>query len=185
MKHQGTVTLRTPRLVLRRLALSDAELMYTNWAGDPAVTEHLSWPAHVSAQATAEYLSTVIPGYAANDCYLWAIELKIPGEPIGTIGVVGMNETIGEAEIGYCIGRPWWAQGLMTEAASAVADFLFSQVEINRLVIKHASDNPASGAVAMKLGMSHEGCLRQGIRTNQGLEDAEVWSLLTSDRITV
>ena len=37
MKHLGTVTLETERLILRRFELSDADSMFKNWAGDSEV----------------------------------------------------------------------------------------------------------------------------------------------------
>ena len=42
MKHKGTVTLETERLVLRRLTIEDAEIMYRNWASDDEVTKYLT-----------------------------------------------------------------------------------------------------------------------------------------------
>ena len=38
MRHTGTITLETPRLILRRFAAGDAAAMYRNWASDPEVT---------------------------------------------------------------------------------------------------------------------------------------------------
>ena len=52
MEHKGTVTLETPRLILRRLTLADAEPMYRNWASDPGVTKFLTWPTHSSVEIT-------------------------------------------------------------------------------------------------------------------------------------
>ena len=46
MQHMGTKLLQTDRLILRPFTMADAQAMYDNWAADPAVTEHLSWPAH-------------------------------------------------------------------------------------------------------------------------------------------
>ena len=34
MKHCGTQTLETPRLLLRPLRMDDCEMMFNNWAGD-------------------------------------------------------------------------------------------------------------------------------------------------------
>lgn len=42
MKHQGTKTIETPRLILRRFTLEDAPAMYRNWASDPEVTKFLT-----------------------------------------------------------------------------------------------------------------------------------------------
>ena len=46
MKHQGTKELETPRLLLRRFTLDDAEAIYRNWCSDEDVTKYLTWPTH-------------------------------------------------------------------------------------------------------------------------------------------
>ena len=43
MNHCGTRILETPRLLLRPLTMDDAQMMYDNWASDPAVTKYLRW----------------------------------------------------------------------------------------------------------------------------------------------
>ncbi len=52
MNHCGTQRLETKRLVLRRLAVSDAEAMFRNWASDPEVTRFLTWPTHTDVNVT-------------------------------------------------------------------------------------------------------------------------------------
>ena len=42
MKHCGTQSIETERLVLRRFSIDDAEAMYRNWASDPEVTKYLT-----------------------------------------------------------------------------------------------------------------------------------------------
>ena len=39
LNHKGTLTLETPRLILRRAIREDAEPMFRNWASDPEVTK--------------------------------------------------------------------------------------------------------------------------------------------------
>ena len=56
MKDLGTKRLETERLILRRFTLEDAEKMYENWAGDPEVTELLTWPTHESAEISRQIL---------------------------------------------------------------------------------------------------------------------------------
>ena len=62
MKHLGTKTIETRRLVLRRFTLADAEPMYRNWASDPEVTRYLLWPAHESEE---EITALLIPFIAS------------------------------------------------------------------------------------------------------------------------
>ncbi len=52
MKHVGTKTIETTRLVLRRLELTDAEMMFRNWTGDDQVTRFLRWDAHKAIDDT-------------------------------------------------------------------------------------------------------------------------------------
>ena len=52
MKHVGTKTIETTRLTLRRLKLTDAEMMFSNWTGDDKVTRFLRWDAHKTIEDT-------------------------------------------------------------------------------------------------------------------------------------
>lgn len=83
--------------------------------------------------------------YKKPDYYQWAIVLKDIKEPIGSISVVKIDEKTEMVEIGYCIGRSWWNQGITSEALRAVMDFMFDQVGANRIQAKHDVNNPHSG----------------------------------------
>ena len=69
MEHKGTVTLETPRLILRRLTLADAEPMYRNWASDPGVTKFLTWPTHSSVEVTKQILALWASHYEELNYY--------------------------------------------------------------------------------------------------------------------
>ena len=62
--------------------------------------------------------------------YQWAIELKEIKEPVGSISVVRIDEQTESFDIGYCIGRKWWHNGITPEALTAVIAFLFDQVHV-------------------------------------------------------
>ena len=180
LTHKGTQTIETSRLILRQARIEDAEPMFRNWANDPEVTKYLTWPPHGSVEVTKQLLTSWVESYKKGDYYQWMIVLKETGEPIGSI----MANTMGRAQsahIGYCIGKAWWHQGIMTEALQAVMDFLFEDVGMNRVEAKHDINNPNSGAVMRKCGMKYEGTLRQCVRNNQGICDACYYSILRSE----
>ncbi len=77
-------------------------------------------------------------------------------------------------DIGYCMGKAWWGNGIMPEALRAVIEYLFEEVGLNRVAACHDVNNPKSGRVMQKAGMSKEGVLRAAGRNNQGICD-EVW----------
>ena len=76
MKHLGTQTLETERLILRRFTPEDAEAMFRNWASDSEVTKYLTWPAHASVDVSRDVLNSWIENYAKPDYYNWTIVLK-------------------------------------------------------------------------------------------------------------
>ena len=157
--------------------------MYKNWASDDEVTKYLTWPTHSNMDVSKLVLEDWASSYSDEKYYQWAIVLKEKGdEPIGSISVVKMNEDVSMVEIGYCIGRAWWKNGITSEAMRAVMDFFFDKVKVNRIEARHDPRNPNSGKVMMKCGMKYEGTLRSFDRNNQGICDASYYSLLKSER---
>lgn len=155
MEHKGTVTLETPRLILRRLTLADAEPMYRNWASDPGVTKFLTWPTHSSVEVTKQILALWTSHYEELNYYQWGIVVKDENALIGTIAAVKTDDEIEAAEIGYCIGQNWWHKGYTSEAL---------------------------GAVMKKCGMQFEGIMREGAKNNGGLCDIANYAILKKDR---
>lgn len=181
LTHKGTVTIETPRLILRKARMEDAEPMFRNWANDAEVTKFLTRPAHGSIEVSERVLASWVDCYQKDDYYQWMIVLKEINEPIGSI----MASTVGRAKcahIGYCIGRQWWHQGIMSETLKAVMDFLFDAVGYHRVEAMHDPNNPHSGGVMKKCGMKYEGTLRQADRNNQGICDASYYGILKSER---
>lgn len=183
MNKTGTQRIETHRLILRRFTVDDAQDMYRNWASDPEVTHFLTWPTHTSAEVSRMVLESWIPQYEDGGYFNWAIEWKESGHAIGNISVVKLYDETEAADIGYCLGRAYWGQGIMPEALRAVMDYLFDTVGVQRVAACHDVNNPKSGRVMEKAGMKFEGILRGAGKSNQGIID-DVWhALLAKDRI--
>ena len=183
LTHKGTQTIETPRLILRPFTMADAEPMFRNWANDPEVCTHMTWPAHENVEVTRELLGRWTASYEKPDYYNWAIVIRDSGpEPIGNISAAHIREKTRCAHIGYCMSRAHWGKGVMTEALSAVIGFFFDEVGINRVEAEHDPNNPASGRVMEKSGMTFEGTSRQAAVSNQGIIDVSRWAILRSDR---
>lgn len=181
MNHQGTQKIETERLILRQFTLEDAPAMFKNWAGDSEVTKYLTWPTHGSVETSKWVTGMWVKDYEKPDNYQWAIELKSLHEAIGSIAVVRLNEDLNEAEVGYCIGREFWHKGIMTEAFTAVIAFLFDEVGADRVCAGHDVNNPNSGKVMKKCGLTYEGTLRRSGRNNQGIVDVSIYGILRDE----
>ena len=177
MNHIGTKTIRTQRLLLRRVRSEDAGAMYQNWASDPEVTKYLSWPTHENVEISQWVTDDWVKSYEKPDFYQWGIDFD--GELIGTISVVELREDT--AEVGYCIGRSWWHRGIVSEALTGVMKFLFEEVDVLRIEATHDTRNPNSGGVMRKCGMEFVQTRCGQDRNNQGTCDVHVYGI---DRTT-
>lgn len=166
LNHKGTQEIKTERLLLRRFKVRDAEDMFKNWANDERVSRYVGWSPHKSPKFTKKLLRRWRSAYRKKNNYNWAIEFE--GKVIGSISVVKINNTSEYAELGYCLGFDFWNKGIMSEAAEAVIDFLFSEVGVHNVGIWHAVKNPASGRVAQKCGLTYEGTRRELFKTSDG-----------------
>lgn len=153
LKHQGTISIETPRLLLRKFRMEDAPLMFNNWATDEKVTQYLTWRSHQSLKVTQDLVETWCTHY--NDkVYLWAIVLKGLNEPIGT---ASLHDVDSVPSFGYCVSSKYWGQGIMLEAMQALMRYWLHDVGFPQICGFYHLQNPASGRVMEKLSMQYKG----------------------------
>ena len=108
--------LTTERLLLRPWCEADAENLY-QLAKDADVAHPAGWPPHTSAEHSLDVIRTVL-----SKPTVFAVCAK-NGLPIGNIHLdfqTPLRLHDGECELGYWLGKAYWGQGLMTEAARAL-----------------------------------------------------------------
>jgi len=173
-------TLETQRLILRPFELSDAPRVQL-LAGDRAVAATTKTIPHPYEDGVAEkWIGSHQERFDDRKEAVLAITLKARGELIGAMGLT-LNLEQERAELGYWIGKPYWNRGYCTEAASAVLRYAFTDLRLNRLHAHHFSINPASGRVMQKIGMRHEGHLRQHVKKWGEFLDVETYGILHSE----
>jgi len=188
--------LETVRLLLRPFRQADADQVQ-RLAGDRAVADTTLNVPHPYEDGLAEkWISNHRDWFNRRQQAVFAVTLRnsdcsTPSAtgvasyndwwPAGTlIGTAGLRiETEDQrAELGYWIGKPYWNQGYCTEAARAVLQFGFEQLDLHRIFAHHFVRNPASGRVMQKLGMTHEGRLPQHVKKWDAFEDLELYGIL-------
>jgi [ribosomal protein S5]-alanine N-acetyltransferase len=168
--------IETARLDLRTIAESDiSELVPLIGAREVAETT-LRIPHPYEERHAREFLASPVP---ENELRLM-IRLRSDGRLCGGIGLHPDNQHQ-RAELGYWIGRPYWGHGYATEAARAVVRYGFEQLKSNRIFAAHFAGNDASGRILQKIGMRHEGCMRQAVRKWNKFIDLERYAILRDD----
>ena len=146
--------IETKRLILRAFTLKDLDDFY-EYASVEGVGERAGWTHHKSKQESQEILERFI----AED-KTFAICLKKDGKVIGSLGVekYGLEESLTEfngylgREIGYVLAKPCWGNGIMTEAVTAVIEYLFKEIDLDFLICGYYDFNAQSKRVQEKCG---------------------------------
>lgn len=167
----------TERLVLRDYTLADAAEMFRLINDREIAFNTLRIPFPYPEGEAERWISS--RGEEKND-HVFAVTLRKDEALVGTVGLHVRAEN-DHAEIGYWIGAPYWDHGYATEAAAAVMRFGFESLSLNKIFANHFSRNPASGKVLEKLGMRHEGTLRQHLKKWGHYVDLECYGILRSD----
>ena len=114
----------------------------------------------------------------------WVYAIILSGEPVGTIGVDRYQPMFASAEIGYWLRSDLSGRGLMTEAAAALLEHSFAELEIHRLELRAGVENHGSLRIAEKLGFRRGGILRHASRNARAYYDVYVFDLLATDERT-
>jgi RimJ/RimL family protein N-acetyltransferase len=176
-----TPTLQTRRLILRPLALSDAPAIqhhFNNWN----IIQHLAavvpwpYPADGAEIFVRLQLAKISEGEAIHS---WVLALRSGnGEAIGNIYFRPYADNP-KGNRGFWLAEPWWNQGLMTEAISAVNDFAFRTLGIESFYVCNAATNAASRRVKQKTGAEFVGYVE--LAHHNGQSRTEKWRVTRED----
>ncbi|MFV0557077.1 MAG: GNAT family N-acetyltransferase [Enterococcus sp.] len=156
--------IETQRLLLRMVRLADAKDMF-DYTSDEQTTRFI-FPRH---QTIAETQAGIANYFMKEPFGKFGIEEKVSGRLIGTIDLrIKENET---AEIGYALSRKFWGQGMMPEAARAVIDLGFEQLDLVRIYATYDLRNVQSMKVMAKIGMQEESRIFEAEQVNGELID--------------
>ena len=161
-----TPTLQTPRLRLEPVALKHAPHLQPLFA-DPEVLRYLSAqiPQPYPAEGMQWFLEhDLLPRVDSGASVAWVLVLRETGTPVGLL--VWRRHQSDEGDRGFWLGRPYWGQGLMTEAITAFQDHVFFEVGLERMELRSGIHNHGSSRLKEKTGCvkisEAEGKMREG-----------------------
>ena len=107
-----------------------------------------------------------------------------PDRLLGIIEAVDFNQKVNVVTIGYFLAESNWGKGIATEAVKILLDFLFVEVNVNRIQAEVMPPNETSKKVLLKNGFIKEGTLRQAsLWAGKGIIDLEIYSVLKEDYV--
>ena len=152
----NTPVLHTARLLLRRFEAADAAAVFA-LLRDPAVNRFLPlYPPSTLEEAAAFLRARYLEQYGKPHGAHYAICLKDSAAPIGYLDVADDESH----DLGYALRREYWGRGIAAEAGRAVIAAL-RDAPLPYITATHDVQNPASGAVMRKLGMTYRYSYRE------------------------
>ncbi len=147
--------LQTERLMLRSWEEDDAKSLY-EYARNPDVGPIAGWPPHKSVEESRDIIRNVLSGAEA-----YAICLKSDNRAIGAIelklnGHTDMTDRDDECELGYWIGKPFWGQGMVPEAAREMLRHAFEDMGMRKVWCGYYDGNEKSRRVQEKCGFRYQ-----------------------------
>lgn len=137
--------LETPRLTIRSWRRTDKDFTLAMW-GDRENGKYMSDP--ICENADEAYLKCVDAMEDNPEGYYLTVEWKADGTPVGTCCAFPENECY---DIGYCIAKSHWREGLGTEVVDALIRWI--KAEGGKYITGEvADDNLASIALLRKFG---------------------------------
>jgi [ribosomal protein S5]-alanine N-acetyltransferase len=156
----------TPRLELRAPLAAAARDFFQACCQDSGIVRYMAWKKHATPAETKAVLRVFQERWTKKTAFTWMLFHKKDKKYIGSISLCPDMRNLREHEVhlAYMLGRKYWHQGLMLEAARAVFHWACKQKDIVRISAQCAAKNAASEKLMERLGMEREGYQRLGLR---------------------
>ena len=108
----------------------------------------------------------------------------VDGELAGQLNVANIQHgSLGNATIGYWIGRDFAGQNATPIACALAIDYLFDELDLHRVEIDIRPENLASLRVVQKLGLRQEGLKERFIHIDGDWRDHLVFAITKEERV--
>jgi ribosomal-protein-alanine N-acetyltransferase len=176
MQAFANLPIRTARLELRPLREADIASLF-GIHSDPKVMRY--WDASIwKSDERGRAMVARDLALTTRDYLRLGIELAASGQLLGTCALWAIKAQYRRAEIGYVLGSQGWGQGYMHEALSALLDYAFSELNLNRVEADTDPRNERSARVLDRLKFSKEGLFRERCIVDGEISDAVMYGLL-------
>ncbi|GAB3176867.1 GNAT family N-acetyltransferase [Telluribacter humicola] len=165
-------TIETERLMLTELRADDIPSIVKYAANERITAYTLNIPSPYTEKDAIYWINQANQGFRSGTHLYFGVREKPQTEFIGGIGLT-IESRFRRAEIGYWLAEPFWNKGYTTEATQSLIHFGFDTLGLNKVTSCHLDQNPASGRVMVKCGMTKEGELKEHI-----LKGATYYSLI-------
>ncbi|MEA3409856.1 MAG: GNAT family N-acetyltransferase [Candidatus Eisenbacteria bacterium] len=176
----GDITIETERLALREFRPGDWESVH-EYATDPEVYRHMPWGPNTEDETRAFIERAISSRHRDPRLHFeLAVTMREDDRLIGGGGIRVADEGFRTANMGYCLRRDSWGEGLATEAAAGLVGFGFERLGLHRIWATCDTRNTRSARVLEKVGLELEGTMRDDTWLRGQWRSSHLYSILES-----
>lgn len=165
-------------ILLTLCDLEDADALFTLIEKNRAyLRQWMGWlDVNTEVDATRDFIRNSICNFMQGTSYTFGIVYR--DELVGTMG---LTQLIGEVNLGYWLDEAHQGKGIITQTAKFLTDYALTELDVNRVIIRCATENAKSRGVPERLGFTHERTAREAEWLYDRFVDLEVYSFIRSD----
>jgi RimJ/RimL family protein N-acetyltransferase len=182
--------LRTERLILRPLTKNDVDDLHAAYQKRKDVVRYLRWEVHDHDEPAKNLEKRIAMTRLKNDGdgLIYSVELPDPaggeGRIIGDMSVFLKSAKDAQLEVGWIFHPAVYGKGYAPEAARALLDLCFGELEAHRVFAELDARNEASARLCETLGMRQEALLRERELVDDEWHDMAIYAILASEYAT-
>ena len=152
------IFLETQRLILKTPELSDLDDLIA-LRTDPDVMQYINDGSIQTIEQVHEHLINFAPYFEKHGLGFFLAFEKETGRFIGQAGLfhVNFNDSQPDIEVAYRLHKKFWGKGYATELASALIQWGFKHLSIEKIIAFVHPENGSSRRVMEKSGMRYQG----------------------------
>lgn len=173
------------KMIRLRPPEADDVPLFVRWLSNPELRYYVTI-RYTSEALERQWFEGLVSaaGVAAPDRLHFVIETLEGAQPIGLVGLYGINWRDRSAEFFIIVGEPdFWGKGFGSDALRAILDVGFRWFNLHRIFLYVVAENTRAIRAYEKCGFQHEGRLREAVFIDGAYHDLLLMSILAPEFI--
>ncbi len=178
-KDNNKMQITTSRLILRKPTNKDAKDLAES--GNEKTMSYFTWYIpYPFTVAKAKKMITWLTEDCKQDTIAWCIQHKKERKVMGIVDLYDIDKNDKKAKVGFWLGKQYRGQGFAKEAVTAILDYAFITLKLNKITADVLVDNVASNAMLKSIGFRKVGLLKKEKIIKGKSLDCFYWELINN-----
>lgn len=155
MKKINMPIIESKRCILRKISIYDADDLFEYYKNEE-ILRYLPFSVHENLEETKRFIKNYfLRNYKSGRISHYAIVYKENNKVIGNIGFNNIRPSDKIGELGVCLNKNYWGNGIISEIVPHLIKFGFEDLGLNRITAIYFDGNLKSASVLEKSDLKY------------------------------